>query len=99
LFVLKRVEELWALDVSVAESVGWGVGRSGTYGVVDDLLGLGRRDALPVDLVALRLVVEVTAEEKEEEGKQERVIVHPDQVVILDIAGGEGFFFPSEPAG
>ena len=94
------MEELWALDVSVAESVGWGVVRSGTYGVVDDLLGLGRRDALPVDLVALCLLVEVTAEEREEEeGKQERVIVHPDQVVILDIAGGGEFFFPSEPAG
>ena len=34
--------------------------------VVDDLLGLGGRDLLPVDLVALGLVVQVAAEESEE---------------------------------
>jgi hypothetical protein len=34
--------------------------------VVDDLLGLGGRDTLPVDFVALCLVVEVTTEEGEE---------------------------------
>jgi hypothetical protein len=68
--------------------------------VVDNLLGLGRGDALPVDLVILGLVVQVAAEEREEEeDKQERGVVHPDQVVILDVAGaGGGFLFPFEPA-
>jgi hypothetical protein len=41
-------------------------GRVSKLGVVNDLAGLGRGDALPVDGVAFGTVVQVTAEEREE---------------------------------
>ena len=51
--------------------------------VVHNLLGLGRRDALPVDLIALGLVVQVTAEE----GKE---VVHLSLKAGLLVLVGDG---------